>query len=54
MELRQELGELIEAYAAAKCTANQRLVELAGAQLVGWLEGVEITRKEAAPDSTGG
>ena len=49
-ELKQKLVELIEAYAAAKATANALLIQTAGAALVGYLEGIEI-HESKQPDT---
>ena len=47
-ESKQQLVELIEAYATAKATGNAFLIQSAGATLVGYLESVEITEAQPA------
>jgi hypothetical protein len=47
-ESKQQLVELIEAYATAKATGNALLIQSAGATLVGYLESVEITEAQPA------
>lgn len=41
--LKQELTELIEAFAVARQSGNQRLIQSSATALVGFLEQVEIT-----------
>lgn len=54
MELKQQLTELIEAYATAKATGNQLLIQSAAGGLLQFLEGVEVKtpEPEAEPEAT--
>lgn len=49
-DFKQQLSELIDAFATAKATGNQLLVESAARMLVQFLEGVEITSKPASEE----
>lgn len=43
---KQQLTELIEAYAIARATGNQLLVQSAGSSLIGFLENCTISTDE--------
>jgi hypothetical protein len=52
-EFKQQLADLIEAYATAKATGNSLLIQSAGATLVSYLESVEITEvQQSETEST--
>lgn len=57
-EPKQQLTELIEAYAVARATGNNLLVQSAGAGLISFLESVTITsnvvEEPAAQETDGG
>lgn len=48
-DLKHQLSELIDAFATAKATGNQLLTQSAATSLIQFLEGCEITAKEAEP-----
>lgn len=48
--MKQQLAELIEAYAAAKTTNNRLLLEFSAGQLSGFLQRIEVV--EAKPEET--
>jgi hypothetical protein len=50
-DLKQQLTELIDAFATAKATGNQILTQSAAAGLVQFLEDCEITAKEVDADT---
>ena len=50
-DFKQQLTELIDAFATAKATGNQLLTESAARMLVQFLEGVEVTPKLAPEDN---
>lgn len=54
MGLKQQLTELIEAYATAKATGNQLLTQSAAGNLLQFLEGVEVSKAEPAEKADGG
>jgi hypothetical protein len=45
-DLKQQLTELIDAYATAKATGNQLLTQSAATGLIQFLDGVEVSRPE--------
>lgn len=47
---REELIELVEAYAAAKKSENQLLINVISQRLGGFLQGVDIVKPVAVPD----
>lgn len=49
-DLKQELTELIEAFAVARQTGNQRLIQRSATDLVALLERVEITEPQPIQD----
>ena len=49
-ELKKHLTELIDAYAAAKGTGSQLLMQGAAASLIQFIESVEITQSEQKAD----
>jgi|LakMenEpi03Aug12_release.lakeMendotaPanAssembly.Ray.scaffolds.fasta_scaffold4097845_1 hypothetical protein len=54
---KQQLTELIEAYAIARATGNQLLIQSAGAGLIGFLENCTISTDvavEPAAEEDGG
>jgi hypothetical protein len=54
-DLKQQLTELVDAFATAKATGNQLLTQNAAAALIAFLEGVEIIDSEpAAAEQTDG
>lgn len=46
---KQELTELIEAFATARTTDNTRLIQQAGLSLVSFLDAVDIVERASAP-----
>lgn len=48
--MKQQLAELIEAYAAAKTTNNRLLLEFSAGQLSGFLQKVDVI--ETKPEET--
>ena len=48
MDLKQALAQLIDAYADAKATKNQILLQYATQELQKFIEGVELTQAGAA------
>ncbi len=44
--MKEQLAQLIEAYAAARATGNPTLQQFATQQLSTFLESVEVTEKE--------
>lgn len=53
-ELKQQLTELVEAYAIAKSTGNQLLAQSAATSLIQFLEGVEVSKLEPELKEDGG
>jgi hypothetical protein len=51
-DLKQQLTELIDAYAIAKATGNQLLTQSAATALVQFLEGVQLASTQ--PEETDG
>jgi hypothetical protein len=51
---KQQLTELIEAYAIARATGNQLLVQSAGSSLIGFLENCTISTDVAVEPATEG
>lgn len=52
--IKEQLGVLIEAYAAARGTGNSILIQSAGTSLVQFIDRCDITEAEAAePEPTG-
>jgi hypothetical protein len=49
-DFKQQLTELIDAFATAKATGNQLLTESAARMLVQFIDGVDITPKPAPED----
>lgn len=47
--MKQQLADLIEAYAAARTTNNRILLEFSTNQLSGFLQKVEITEPKEDP-----
>lgn len=47
--MKQQLAELIEAYAAAKTTNNRILLEYSANQLSGFLQKVELVEAKEDP-----
>lgn len=45
-DIKKQLTELIDAFATAKATGNQLLMQQSAASLVQFLEGVEVTPLE--------
>jgi hypothetical protein len=54
MELKQQLTELIDAFASAKASGNQTLIQYAAAVLTQFLSGIEVTRREPAAEQEDG
>jgi len=54
MELKQQLTELIDAFASAKASGNQTLIQYAAAVLTQFLSGIEVTRPEPAAEQEDG
>lgn len=44
--MKQQLAELIEAYAAARVSGNRTLLEFAAGQLNSFMETVEVVKTE--------
>jgi translation initiation factor 2 alpha subunit (eIF-2alpha) len=53
MNLRAQLGELIEAFASAKASGNRTLIENSAAWLNQFMEKIEIIPKEEEVDVEG-
>ncbi len=47
-QLKQQLSELIEAYAVARATGNETLIRSSAAAVIQFLESVEISKPEHA------
>ena len=52
-DLKQQLTELIDAFATAKATGNELLARQSAASLVQFLEGVTVTSTEPAAEDNG-
>ncbi len=53
--MKEQLAQLIEAYAAARATGNPTLQQFATQQLSSFLDSIEVTAQQAiAEDSDGG
>lgn len=48
---KQQLTELIEAYATAKATGNQLLTQSAAGGLIQFLEEIEVSKPEPEPEA---
>lgn len=46
-DVKNQLAELIEAYAVAKSTGNQLLAQSAASNLIQFIEGIEISKSES-------
>jgi hypothetical protein len=54
-DLKQQLTELVDAFATAKATGNQLLTQSAASALVEFLEGIQIIKSEpVATEQTDG
>ncbi len=47
-QLKQELSELVEAYAVARSTGNETLIRSSASAVIQFLESVDINRPEPA------